>query len=83
MCDIDADLSSPGVIEQCGDVNAVVVTCSFVSDELGRFHFTHAAKKAAQLILAHALGQVVHNQIGSVIRVIIHYLLTIAVIIHV
>lgn len=39
-------------------------TCNFVSDQLGRFHLSDAAEEAPQLVLRHALRQVVHYQVG-------------------
>lgn len=39
-------------------------TCDFVSDQLGRLHLSDAAEEAPQLVLRHALRQVVHYQVG-------------------
>lgn len=60
----------------------VGVTCYFVSDELCRLHLAHAAEEAAQFILAHALRQVVDNQVGSRL-VVLHQLLRKAVIVQI
>lgn len=61
---------------------ALGVTCYFVSDELGRLHLAHAAEEAAQLVLAHALRQVVDDQVGPGL-VVLHQLLRKAVIVQI
>lgn len=50
-----------------------VVTCRFVADQFGRLHLSHAAKEAAQLVLTHALRQVVHDQVGPRVVVLLHH----------
>lgn len=39
-------------------------TCHFVADQLGRLHLPDAAEEAPQLVLCHALRQVVNYQVG-------------------
>lgn len=65
-----------------GAVVVVGVTCYFVSDELSRFHLADAAEEAAQLVLAHALRQVVDDQVGPRL-VVLHQLLRKAVIVQI
>lgn len=39
-------------------------TCHFVANQLGRLHLPDAAEEAPQLVLRHALRQVVNYQVG-------------------
>merc|ERR1719357_1510311 len=65
------------IISELGRAND---TCHFVPDELGGLDVADAAEQAAQLVLAHALRQVVHDQVGSGVLVL-HHLLAVAVIV--
>lgn len=56
------------------------VTCYFVADEFGWLDFADAAEQTAQLVLTHALRQVVHNQVGSCF-IVLHQLFGKAVVI--
>lgn len=72
-------LKRAGVVVLCSST-AGEVTCHFVPDELGGLNVAHAAEQAAQLVLTHALRQVVHNQVGPGV-LILHHLLAITIIV--
>lgn len=56
------------------------ITCNFVPDEFGGLNVAHTAEQTPQFVLAHALRQVVDNQVGSGI-IVLHHLLAVSIII--